>query len=169
MGLTRSASADRDGDRMAGADRSGRRGGSAIHARILLVGDEADARGALETRLRAEGFAVSTAPDGEAALADATRAPPDLVLTDLQMQPIDGVEAVPAPSRDRPRSARHRHDGLLRRAVRDRELARGGRGLPHQALAVRGGPPVRGARDRATSREARAGGRSTARSMSAWW
>jgi PAS domain S-box-containing protein len=92
MGLMRSAHADRDGDRMAGADRSNRRRGAATQARIILVGDEEDARGVLETRLRAEGFAVSTAPDGEAALAEATRAPPDLVLTDLQMEPIDGVE-----------------------------------------------------------------------------
>jgi CheY-like chemotaxis protein len=92
MGLTRSAHADRDGDRMAGAARSGRRGEAATQARILLVGDEEDARAALETNLRSEGFAVSTAPNGEAALAEATRAPPDLVLTDLQMQPMDGVE-----------------------------------------------------------------------------
>ena len=92
MGLTSSAHADRHRDRMAGAYRSGRRGEGAREVRILLVDDEEDARGLLETRLREEGFAVSTAPDGEAALAEAMRTPPDLVLTDLRMQPIDGVE-----------------------------------------------------------------------------
>jgi PAS domain S-box-containing protein len=92
MGLTSSAHADRHRDRMAGAYRSGRRGEAAREVRILLVDDEEDARGLLETRLREEGFAVSTAPDGEAALAEAMRTPPDLVLTDLRMQPIDGVE-----------------------------------------------------------------------------
>ena len=92
MGLTRSAYADRDGDRMAGADRSGRRGKTATHARVLLVDDDEDAREGLAALLREDGFAVSTASDGEAALAQATHALPEVVLTDLQMLPMDGVE-----------------------------------------------------------------------------
>lgn len=88
----RSAHADRAGDRAAGEDRTGGRGGTATHARVLLVDDEEDAREGLATLLREDGFAVSTASDGEAALAQATHALPDVVLTDLQMQPMDGVE-----------------------------------------------------------------------------
>lgn len=54
--------------------------------------DDEDTRAVLEALLRAEGFAVSTASNGETALVEAARALPDLVVTDLHMQPIDGLE-----------------------------------------------------------------------------
>jgi PAS domain S-box-containing protein len=75
--------------------RSGRtpgRADAAIRARVLVVDDDDDARVALERLLRADGFATSTAPDGETAIAEASRARPHVVLTDLQMHPLDGVE-----------------------------------------------------------------------------
>jgi DNA-binding NtrC family response regulator len=64
----------------------------ATRARILVVDDDDVARRALEKLLRAEGFATVAAADGEAALAEAKRALPDVVLTDLQMPGMDGVE-----------------------------------------------------------------------------
>jgi signal transduction histidine kinase len=60
--------------------------------RILVVDDDDAARRGLEDLLRADGFATSEAPDGDAALAEAARAMPDVVLTDLHMPNIDGVE-----------------------------------------------------------------------------
>ena len=65
---------------------------STARARVLLVDDDESSLRALEKLLRAEGFATSTAPDGEAALAEARRALPDVVLTDLHMPRMDGVE-----------------------------------------------------------------------------
>ena len=61
-------------------------------ARILLVDDDASSRSALEKLLRADGYDVSVAGDGEAALAQAERALPDLVLTDLEMPRMHGAE-----------------------------------------------------------------------------
>jgi PAS domain S-box-containing protein len=61
-------------------------------SRILVVDDDAGSRAALATVLRAEGYATSTAGDGEAALAEARRELPAAVLTDLQMPRMDGVE-----------------------------------------------------------------------------
>jgi PAS domain S-box-containing protein len=60
--------------------------------RILVVDDDAGSRTALDALLRVDGFETSHAADGEAALAVATRELPDLVLTDLQMPLMDGVE-----------------------------------------------------------------------------
>lgn len=60
--------------------------------RILVVDDDHGALRALAELLRAEGFAISTAPDGEAALGEIRHARPDLVLTDLKMPGIDGVQ-----------------------------------------------------------------------------
>ena len=67
-------------------------GEEATRARILVVDDDDGARAALDKLLREEGFSTSTAPDGEAALAEAARALPDVVLTDLHMPRMHGVE-----------------------------------------------------------------------------
>jgi PAS domain S-box-containing protein len=64
----------------------------ATRARILVVDDDEAALRPLAKLLGAEGFETSTAADGESALAEAMRVRPDLVLTDLQMQPMDGIE-----------------------------------------------------------------------------
>jgi PAS domain S-box-containing protein len=81
---------DRGGD--AGADRAPGLETAAPRARILVVDDDDGVRGAIEMLLRGGGFTTSTAPDGEAALAEAKRARPDVVLTDLHMPGIHGVE-----------------------------------------------------------------------------
>jgi PAS domain S-box-containing protein len=57
-----------------------------------VVDDEEGARRVLEQLLRADGFSTSGAADGAVALAEARRALPDVVLTDLQMPWIHGVE-----------------------------------------------------------------------------
>jgi|GEM_PF-1190055 len=61
-------------------------------ARILVVDDDEVALKGLEKLLCLDGFAVSAAADGEAALAEASRLRPDIVLTDLHMPKIDGTE-----------------------------------------------------------------------------
>lgn len=61
-------------------------------ARILVVDDDESARVALEKLLRGDDFEIATAPNGEAALGEVASATPDLVLTDLRMHPVNGVE-----------------------------------------------------------------------------
>jgi DNA-binding NtrC family response regulator len=60
--------------------------------RILVVDDEANARSALAELLREEGYAVETAADGFKALPKLDEFAPDLVLTDLKMPGMDGME-----------------------------------------------------------------------------
>jgi PAS domain S-box-containing protein len=86
------ACTDRDRSSLGAADQTHDRGKTATRARVLVVDDDEDALRALEKLLRAEGFATSTALDGEAALAEAKRALPDVVLTDLHMPRMGGVE-----------------------------------------------------------------------------
>ncbi len=62
------------------------------NGRILVVDDEASARGGLERLLAQEGFTVKTAPDGSAALKLAAEFAPDVVVTDLKMPQMDGLE-----------------------------------------------------------------------------
>jgi two-component system response regulator HydG len=61
-------------------------------ARVLIVDDEASARSGLEKLLRQEGYSVDAAADGAAALELAAERPPDIVVTDLKMPRMDGIE-----------------------------------------------------------------------------
>ena len=72
---------------------------------VLLVDDEANIRRMLAALLRSEGFSVSEAPNGNAALLLLDEADPDVVLLDLMMPPgPDGLETLTR-MRERGRSA----------------------------------------------------------------
>ncbi len=60
---------------------------------ILLVEDEADNMDMLTRRLRKRGYEVLTAVDGEQACAAAEARQPDLILMDVKMPVLDGLEA----------------------------------------------------------------------------
>src|ERR1700730_291010 len=60
---------------------------------VLVVDDEASLRKALRTSLTASGFAVEEARTGEEALGTVQRHPFDLVLLDINMPGINGIEA----------------------------------------------------------------------------
>ena len=60
---------------------------------ILIVDDYSDNRTLLSAWLRAKGFKVVEARDGKDGVMQANRAKPDLILMDLAMPELDGVEA----------------------------------------------------------------------------
>lgn len=62
--------------------------------RILVVDDDADSTEILRARLASHGYEVETAADGLSALTHIAATPPDLVLLDVMMPGIDGVETV---------------------------------------------------------------------------
>jgi len=61
-------------------------------ARILVVDDEAQLTRVLRTGLKSRGYDVRTAPDGATALETFDEWQPDLVITDLAMPVMDGLE-----------------------------------------------------------------------------
>jgi adenylate cyclase len=61
-------------------------------ARILIVDDNETNRDILRTRLAVHGFDLLEAGDGEEALAIAQEHHPDLVLLDVMMPKVDGIE-----------------------------------------------------------------------------
>jgi DNA-binding response OmpR family regulator len=69
-------------------------------AKILVVDDEPTLVATLDYNLRREGHEVVIARDGEAALAQAQLAAPDLVLLDVMLPKLDGFEVCRALRRD---------------------------------------------------------------------
>ena len=59
---------------------------------ILVVDDYSDNRTLLSAWLRAKGFKVVEASDGKEGVLQANRSNPDLILMDLAMPELDGVE-----------------------------------------------------------------------------
>ncbi len=59
---------------------------------VLVIDDEPQILRALKTILTAKGFRVSTASGGEDGLAIATATEPDLIILDLSLPDMDGIE-----------------------------------------------------------------------------
>jgi two-component system, OmpR family, response regulator MprA len=63
-----------------------------VSERILIVDDDAPVRRMLARTIAAEGYAVDEAADGAGALIAVDRAPPDLVVLDVAMPGLNGIE-----------------------------------------------------------------------------
>lgn len=62
--------------------------------KVLIVDDDELFRTMLVEMVQREGYQVSTAIDGNAALAAIERSRPDLVITDILMPEKDGIELI---------------------------------------------------------------------------
>lgn len=71
---------------------SGTAGAEVRSSAVLVVEDDPDIRGLLAQVLQLEGYQVSTAAHGLEALAVMAGAPPCLILLDLMMPVMDGLE-----------------------------------------------------------------------------
>jgi DNA-binding response OmpR family regulator len=65
-----------------------------VPATVLIVEDDFDAREVLATLLRFEGFTVITAENGLAGLDIAQTERVDLMITDVEMPHLDGIEMI---------------------------------------------------------------------------
>ena|SRR5258708_4060573 len=62
--------------------------------KILVVEDNLDTRELMHLHLSAEGFAVITASNGREGLYLATAETPDLIVTDISMDEMDGISMI---------------------------------------------------------------------------
>ena len=60
--------------------------------RVVVIDDEVNAASALETLLKEDGYEVSRAHDGSSGLQLLEKSDPDVVLTDLRMPGMDGLQ-----------------------------------------------------------------------------
>lgn len=63
-----------------------------VKGNILVVDDEPQITRVLKTTLSSQGYGVRSAGDGQEALDEMKNWPPDLLITDLRMPNIDGLE-----------------------------------------------------------------------------
>lgn len=66
---------------------------SSTKPKILIVDDEADILELIEYNLKQEGYQVFTATNGQEAITIAKKVQPDLILLDVMMPKMDGIEA----------------------------------------------------------------------------
>ena len=66
---------------------------STIKPIILIVDDEPDILELIEYNLTKEGYQVYTAANGQQAVAEAKKVIPDLIILDIMMPKMDGIEA----------------------------------------------------------------------------
>src|SRR5437870_5612707 len=71
-----------------------------VRQKILVVDDEPEAVELVEFNLKQAGFSVLTAADGAEALTKARNTPPDLVVLDLMLPEINGLEVCKMLRRD---------------------------------------------------------------------
>ena len=61
-------------------------------SRVLIVEDERDIRDLVVLHLQRDGYEVTSAGSGEEALAQVRQSPPDLVVLDLMLPAMSGLE-----------------------------------------------------------------------------
>jgi DNA-binding response OmpR family regulator len=71
-------------------------------SRILVIEDEQSIADAIAARLRSEGYVVDQAGDGPGGVAAAARHRPDLVVLDLMLPGLDGIEVCKRIQHDTP-------------------------------------------------------------------
>lgn len=65
-----------------------------VTGKILVIEDNRDSRDILSKLLRMSGYDVISASDGETGYAAAMTSQPDLIITDVNMPKMDGIEFV---------------------------------------------------------------------------
>lgn len=65
-----------------------------VRPKILVVEDEEDSRSILSWLLEQEGYEIIEASDGRGAVETALRETPDLILMDISLPRIDGLQAI---------------------------------------------------------------------------
>jgi DNA-binding response OmpR family regulator len=74
--------------------KAGRTGGLTLSKKVLVVEDHPDAREMLELFLTSEGYSVVTAEDGREGVRAASVEKPDIIITNLNMPKLDGMEMI---------------------------------------------------------------------------
>lgn len=111
--------------RPASRERRRHHAGTPAGARVLVVDDEAAIRGMLVEFLELRGYWTSSAENGMRAIRALIEEPADIVLLDIAMPGVSGVDALPAMRAIAPNAAVIMVTANIDRAIAKRTLAYG--------------------------------------------
>jgi CheY-like chemotaxis protein len=94
-------------------------------AHVLVVDDDEEIRDLIDEFLTSRGFRVSLAADGATAVRTLTDVTPDVILLDIEMPGLTGVDALPTIRALAPRASVIMVSGTADRAIAQRALALG--------------------------------------------
>ena len=114
-----------------------------MKSRILVVDNDADMVALLRRHLEGEGWSVTAVTGGEDAQTALGREEYSVVLTDLVMEPVDGLAVLREAQRVQPRARVDPHDRVREPRERHRCHAPGRVRLPDQAVQASGAVPGR--------------------------
>ena len=83
-----------------------------MKSRILLIEDDASIAGGLKKELQVEGYEVGVAERGDTGLTQAKEQPFDVVITDLKMPGLSGLELI-----EQLHAAKHQPAELTRHSI----------------------------------------------------
>jgi len=63
-------------------------------AKVLIVDDDMTLRELYEERMKADGYTIVSASDGEEAIEKTTKEKPDIILLDIMMPKINGIDVM---------------------------------------------------------------------------
>jgi DNA-binding NtrC family response regulator len=92
---------------------------------VLVVDDDPDVRGVLEEFLALRGYHVRASPDGAAAVRELAASAPGVVLLDIEMPGLSGVDALPTIKAMAPATAVIMVSGTMNVELAKRALAAG--------------------------------------------
>ena len=92
---------------------------------VLVVDDDPDVRGVLEEFLALKGYHVRVSPDGAAAVRELAGTAPGVVLLDIEMPGLSGVDALPTIKAMAPATAVIMVSGTMNVELAKRALAAG--------------------------------------------
>ena len=129
-------------------------------ARILVIDDDAGVRESMARMLRGAGYTVLVAASGEEGFDLARGDAFDVILSDMRMPGLSGLDVLQQASRRQRRRVLHRHDRLRHRRHRRRGDEARRRRLRAEAVLPRRAPDARARRGRSPA--ARAAGHAAA-------
>ena len=106
-------------------------------AHILIIDDDEEMRSLLKEVLEEEGFETECASNGSEALRDIAKQPFDLIVTDIEMPGLTGLDILPEMKKLRPEASIIVMTSFANKEVHRRSLEKGASGYLEKPIHIK--------------------------------